>query len=267
MGTKLLEKIFRIVPSLVVYGGLIVLLLDDSIHAFFEAERLIPIEVRISLLIAVIASLTWTLSLHIKRVDLSIKELGKWKQGEAEIINLWGEIDLAQKYKNATKIRILNLAGTQFAKLGSQRNLDAIFNLDKLKKVEILVGDPYGEGVKLRYTPGFGEPSTYETGLIGIDRRLRDLFRRWSQLPDKYKKKIEIKVFPIYPTVSLVQIDHDYYSATYGYELRGGDCPKVHTISGSPYSDFLKRHFENVFNISLSLEEWIKKYPHNEYEK
>ncbi len=62
MGTKLLERIFCIVPSLVVYGGLIVLLLDDSIHAFFEVGRLIPIELRISLLIAVIASLTWTLS-------------------------------------------------------------------------------------------------------------------------------------------------------------------------------------------------------------
>ncbi len=266
MINKILEKTSRLIPQIVVYGGLILLLLDDSIHATFGIGRFIPIENRISLLIAVTASLTWMLSYYIKRVDLSIHELSKLQKDTAEIIDLWGEVNISERYKNAELIRILNLAGTQFAKLGSQKNLESIFTLTKIKKIEILVGDPYGEGVKLRYKHGFGEPSTYETGLVGIDRKLRDLYNRWTNLPSKFKSKVKIRVFKIYPTVSLVQIDHDYYSATYGYELRGGDCPKVHTVRGSIYSKFLDKHFENVFNNATPIEEWIRNHPENEYE-
>lgn len=57
-----------------------------------------------------------------------------------------------------------------------------------------------------------------------------------------------------------MRLDHDYYSATYDFDLRGGDCPKIHTVSGSNYSGFLDKHFDNVFNSAMRLEDWVKKY-------
>lgn len=255
-----LEKLSKSIPQLVVYVGVIFLLLDDTLHSIFNIPTFVPINARISILTAVIASLTWILSGYSRKVDRSIDEFSKWKKSEAEIINNWGEIDIAQRYRDAKNIKILNLAGTQFAQLGKQSNLDSIFNLSKTQNAQVLVGNPYGEGVKLRYRNGCGEPQTYETGLEGMERRLKDLYIRWNKLSTRNRNKIEIKVFPLYPTVSFVRLDHDYYSATYGFDLRGGDCPKIHTVSGCKYSIFLDKHFDNVFNTAMNLEDWINKY-------
>jgi hypothetical protein len=256
----MLEKLSKLIPQIVVYGGIIVILFDDALHSTFNIPTFVPINIRISILAAVIASLTWIISSYSKKIDKSIAEFSRWKNSDAEIIDNWGEINIARKYRSAKNIKILNLAGTQFAQLGKQSSLDSIFDLTKTQNVQILIGDPVGEGVRLRYKNGWGEPQTYETGIDGIERRLKDLYARWKELSNKNRRKIEIKVFPIYPTVSFVKIDHDYYSATYGFELRGGDCPKVHTVSGCKYSYFLDKHFNNVFASAMKLEDWIKQY-------
>ena len=254
------DKLTKSIPNMVVYLGLAVMIFDDSIHAFFDVDRFIIVEIRISILVAVISSLIWSISHYSLNVNSSMKKIVRWQNSKADIIDLWGEIDIATLYNTSNIIKILNLAGTQFAKLGSQDSLDAIFQMNAKKKVKLLVGDPYGEGVKLRYKSGWGEPQTYETGLEGIERRLKDMFIRWKKTSKKFRDHIEIRVFSIYPTVSLVNFDNNYYSATYGFELRGGDCPKVHTTQGSSYSNFLDKHFDNVFSQAITLEEWVKKY-------
>ena len=173
-----LEKLSKSIPQIVVYGGLVFILFDDALHSTFNISTFVPMNIRISILTAVIASLTWIVSNYSRKVESSVAEFSKWKKSEAEIIDNWGEINIAQRYREARNIKILNLAGTQFAQVGKQSNLDSIFDLTKTQNLQVLVGDPYGQGVKLRYRNGWGEPQTYETGLEGIERRLKDLYIR-----------------------------------------------------------------------------------------
>lgn len=248
----------KAIPTLVVYGGIASLLLDDAISAFFGIQAFIPISVRISLIGAVLGSLVWILSQYLRKTNVSLQQLEGDRQRSAFILDSWENIDLQSRYKSAKCIKILNLAGTQFAMLGRQELLSSLFSMVPEKTVEILMGNPSGVGVKLRYDDKQGEPQTYDTGPLGIDRRLVDIYKRWKELPKKYQSRLIIKVYSQYPTVSLVRLDHDYYSATYGYLLRGGDCPKLHTIIGSSYSNFLERHFENVAADATTLAEYIQ---------
>ena len=153
---SILEKISKSIPQIVVYGGLVFLLFDDALHSTFNMSTFVPINIRISILVAVIASLTWIVSSYARKVDSSVAEFSKWKKSEAEIIDNWGEMDISQRYREATNIKILNLAGTQFAQLGKQNNLKSIFDLTKTQNVHVLIGDPHGEGVVLRYSQGWG---------------------------------------------------------------------------------------------------------------
>ena len=105
-----LEKLSKSIPQIVVYGGLVFILFDDALHSTFNISTFVPMNIRISILTAVIASLTWIVSNYSRKVESSVAEFSKWKKSEAEIIDNWGEINIAQRYREARNIKILNLA-------------------------------------------------------------------------------------------------------------------------------------------------------------
>ncbi len=182
------------------------------------------------------------------------------KKSGGFIVEPLNDEELQRRYRDARSIRVLNLAGTQFARLGKRANLGSLFDMSQKMLLQILLGDPKSEGVRLRYESGFGEPDTFEAGLAGIERRLISLYVLWKTSEKSHRDKIDIRVFPSYPSVSLIQIDEDYYSAIYGCQLRGGDCPIIHTTAENPYSEFLVAHFNNVQSGSSLLADWVQKY-------
>jgi hypothetical protein len=254
------ERITKAIPEAVTYLGIGALLLDDALHGVLNTPTLIPTDIRISLIGAVLASLVWSLAQHARKLSATLDTLGQWRNSSLRVVSTWDELDLLKRYRAARQVRILTLAGTQFAKLGLQEALQALFDLSKDKDVRILIGNPKADGIKLRYTPGQGEPATFETGPDGVERRLKDLHARWVLLSAQQQKQMQIRVFAQYPTLSIVQMDDDWYSASYGFELRGGDCPKLHSQSGGEYAHFLRQHFDKTFDKAEPLDEWMRRY-------
>lgn len=252
------ERFTKAIPEAVTYFGIGVLLLDDALHGVLNMPTMIPTDMRISLVGAVLASLVWSLAQHARKLTVTLDTLGHWRHSSLRVASTWDEFDLLKRYRAARQVRILTLAGTQFAKLGLQEALQALFDLSKDKDVRILIGNPQAEGVQLRYTAGQGEPATFETGPEGVVRRLKDLHARWVLLAAQQQKQLQIRVFSQYPTLSIVQLDNDWYSASYGFEMRGGDCPKLHSQSGSEYAHFLGQHFDKTFDKAMPLEEWMR---------
>lgn len=254
------ERVTKAIPEAVTYLGIGALLLDDGLHGVLGTPTLIPTDMRISLIGAVLASLVWSLARHARKLSTTLDTLGQWRSSSLRVMATWDEIDLLRRYRAARQVRILTLAGTQFAKLGLQEALQALFEVSKDKDVRILIGNPKADGIRLRYTPGQGEPATFETGPDGVERRLKDLHARWVLLSASQQKQLQIRVFSQYPTLSIVQMDDDWYSASYGFEMRGGDCPKLHSLSGGEYAHFLQQHFDKTFDKALPLADWMTQH-------
>jgi hypothetical protein len=92
----------------------------------------------------------------------------------------------------------------------------------------------------------------------GITRRLLWLNRIITNLPDAAKKKLDVRVYANYPTVSLVQAETDLYWTVYGFKLRGGDCPRLRADSSAIYGKFLINHFDKVYESAIPLAQWIQ---------
>jgi len=187
---------------------------------------------------------------------------GKWnkiQRTDTKVVTFEG-IGILERFRKAQKVRLLSLAGTQSAQLGLLATQDALFAMSAKNSLEILLGDPTSAGVKLRYSENGGEPPTREMGLRGLDQRLLQLYERWKSMPTLDRNKVDIRVFECYPTLSLVQVDDDYFFAAYGFQLRGGDCPRIHIKRGDPFSTFLDDHFTKVRSAAPSLTEWVKKH-------
>ena len=254
--------------SPVVAGTAIALVLvDDTVHAIFDNDRFISVETRIGILALVVGFLVMSVMevvANLGLLDRTTKSL--IHDGSGIGVTAEGESP-EQMYASASSIRILNLAGTQFARLGNETNLERIFDWSAGKSVQIMIGDPHGAGIKLRYQPGHGEPATHETGLSGIDRRLTTLYRRFAALPSRARSNFDIRVYPCYPTVSAVQVDDTIYVAFYGFNLRGGDSPMLVTDQGSELGRFVVRHLDSVAAVALSLSDWIATYHPEELQR
>lgn len=235
------------------------ILLDEVVVTVSDFDRLISTDVRLAVLAAVLTSVVLTIRKEYSKIRETLSVSVFAGKRHAEFIPAGENTGVRDAYRNSREINILTLAGTQFAKLGSQQTLRDLFDLSRTGSVRILLGDPESEGVQLRYKPGFGEPKSYETGPPGIRRRLLSLHELKKDLPEHQANCVDIRVFSAYPTVSMISVDATLYASIYGYNMRGGDGPKIRTTLDSALGEFLMDHFENVYAASTPLEEWVQK--------
>lgn len=203
----------------------------------------------------VLVYLIFVLNKQRSAIDEKIMSDTKERLGVDELIPSSQDIDVPRLLRESKNVRILSLAGTKLARLGDGEILAAL--QDRGRRVTLLLADPRSPAIITRYEDD--EPPTYETGLDGLDRRLRQLHSLRSEIPNRTKARFEIRIYRCYPTCSILQFDEEIYSITYGYKLRGSDCPKIRAcdIRGK-YAEFLKKQFEHVYNDSITLEAWIQ---------
>ena len=147
--------------------------------------------------------------------------------GVVEVLPSYQYIDFRELVTSCKVVKLLTISGTKAGFLGDSRVRDVLADLHRKSHVTILLANPFSEAITTRYQ--HDEPDTYEAGPDGIERRLLALYRIISELPSNARSAMEVRVYDSYPTISIIQGDNDLYSITYGYKLRGGDCPKVHS--------------------------------------
>ena len=251
-----LKDFFDKLPNALMYLGIAFLLIDQFLRNAIKLQIVSGFELHLTIGISVIGLLAFTLSKKIDKVSDNIDKISEKYAGILEVLPSNYSINVFELIKKSRKIRILTLSGTKLGELGDSRLKETLLNIPKELELTILLGNPYSISIITRYEKD--EPDTYETGLEGIERRLLMLYDINNQLPKAKQKKICIKVFDNYPTISVIQTDNDIYSVVYGYKLRGGDCPKVHSNIHGEYGKFLIKHFQEVEKCSISLEDWIK---------
>lgn len=243
-------------PTYFLYFGIIILLVDQFIRKFFLYSILENYNLHLTIGIAVIGLLAFTLN---KKIDFLKKEIERFTNqysGVLEVLPSNHTISFIDLVSQCQLIRILTLSGTKLGELGDTRLKSMLQSLPSNTKVTILLGNPFSKNIIERYEKD--EPENYETGLEGINRRLVFLYTLFKEIPKTKKKNITIKVFDNYPTLSILQADDDLYSANYGYKLRGGDCPKIHSKTNGDYGDFLLKHFNMVQSNADTLENWYQ---------
>lgn len=247
------------VPKYLVLIGLCVLIIDEFFRSIFNVTLLSTptYDGRISLIIAVI---TIFILIIIKKLDKMTEYLTIHKNllGIIEVIPSNQTIDFRELILKNKIVRILTLSGTKTGCLGDSAVQSALVDDKRNSKVTILLANPFSNAIKTRYEKD--EPDTYEAGPEGIERRIISLYNILTKLNQKTKKTLDIRIFDNYPTISIVQSDNDLYSVSYGYKLRGGDCPKVHSKKDSEYGNFLLNHFEKMYLDAKPIEEWIQEY-------
>ena len=164
-------------------------------------------------------------------------------------------IDFIEILNKKKEIKLLTLSGSKTGQLGSESIRELLEDNNRKSKITIMLGDPFSDAILNRYK--YDEPDDYEAGIEGITRRLVKLHSIKLALSEEAKKKLEVRVFKNYPTISVIQADNDLYSSVYGYKLRGSDCPNVHTTLNSDYGRFLLNHFNKAYLSSIPLENWI----------
>ncbi len=225
LGARLLQSI----SDATAYLATALLAFDQAIASLLDRQSLLSDQARITVLALIVASLVVSLKLHERNLERMTSMTADKLGGVEDLVPSSQAIDLRGLMSRAEKIRILSLAGTKLALLGDDEILKLIIHRER--NVVLLLGNPRSDLIRLRYERD--EPDTYETGLEGLERRLRSLLQLVRGLRLRDRRRLDIRVFSCYPTCSLVQADNDMYAVIYGCKLRGSDCPKIHTRVGS----------------------------------
>ncbi|MEO1149575.1 MAG: hypothetical protein AAFW83_01160 [Pseudomonadota bacterium] len=240
------------IPDYIIYLAAALLLINELTQSVFGFRIVNSQSVIFSVfsfaLVAFVVSIGGKLERVIQKID-EINDLSD-ETGENHI----SPKEFAERIRNQSKIDILTLSGTKSVALGDERVIEALKDPSSKATIRILLANPYSEAITNRYK--YDESDSYESGLSGIERKLRQLHSILMENPG-VREKVEIRVFGNYPTVSIARFDDDFYSSVYGYKLRGSDCPKIHAKHGTPYADFLCKHFERVYEASVSLNDWV----------
>ena len=252
--TKLLARL----PDLLMSLGIGTLLIDEFLESVFSFSPLNTYGIRVSLGIALIALFGITINIRIKNLQEVFQRLDKKYLGVLEVLAPYEAIDFREMVYNSSTVKLLTLSGTKAGFLGDSSVTDALLDSKRKSSIVILLANPFAKAIIERYEKD--EPRTYETGLDGIERRLLNLWNIINGLPKQARNKLDIRVFDNYPTISIIQSDKDLYATLYGYKLRGGDCPKVHSELDGEYSKFLLRHFNNIYEKSTPIADWVAKY-------
>jgi len=234
------------------------LLIQEVIHRISGIDILIIQnkdwkEVVVSILVV---ALVITLLKRLKNIDNKFDKVIGNHLGIVEVLNPHENVNLVDLIMSNKAIKILTLSGSTTARLGDDNVKDMLKN-NKKTSIQILLGNPYSDAIKNRYDSD--EPDTC-TGIGGISNKLIMLQRIKNSLTPAIAKKLDVRVFDNYPTISVLQADKDIYSSVYAYRLRGTDCPIVHAEKDTPYGDFLTKHYDGVCDASMPLEQWIIKY-------
>lgn len=244
-------------PDYLALIGVLVLVIDTGLSSLFEKQSFLSDPIRITIIASVLALLTISFLVFKEEMHKSLKNISKELFDLEELIPSEKPVNILEVIRTSKKVKILTLAGTKLAKLGDETTLNEIEKVEN-KQITILLGNPFSNAIISRYQKD--EPESYETGLEGLIRRLCYLYTLRNKLPKKIQKSLDIRVFNNYPTCSIIQADHDIYATIYGYKLRGGDCPKIHSKTGGLFSDFLTNHFDKVYDDSIPLKKWKEKY-------
>ncbi len=254
-----LAKFLRQLPEGFAYASVALLIIDTLVARAFTRSPLIDDTSRLTIIAAFLAALALSFHAHRRQLEIMFASSQKEHFGVEELIPSSTSLDLEDIFKSAKEIRILTLAGSKLARLGDQTILQELGRVGSQKKVVILLANPRADSIRRRYE--CDEPPEYETGIEGIERRLRALHALRQAMPYAQRKRFEVRVFDCYPTCSIVQSDNEVYSTIYGYRLRGADCPKVHAKVGGRYAEFLRTHFDKVYDDARPLENWIAENP------
>ncbi len=205
--------------------------------------------------LTLIVAVTMTLMKKLNQIkEMFDKVIGKYL-GVVEVLAPHENIDFVELLEKHTTIKILTLSGTKTGQLGYTSVMDILKDENRKSNIVLLLADPFSEAIITRYKSD--EPDNYEAGVDGIKRRLITLHKLKLSLPPKASDKIEVRIFKNYPSISVIQADNALYSSVYGFKLRGSDCPIIHAESSGDYGKFLINHFNKVYEISITLSDWI----------
>ena len=253
-------KLLSGLPDWLLYISVAILILDEFLRSTFSISFLKSDtkDLRISVGIAAITLFIVTIRLELNKFDKKLSNLSNKYLGVLEILPSHESIDFPSMLQTCSEIRILSLSGTKTISLGDSKVQEMLSDPARKAKITLLLANPYSSAIINRYEND--EPESYEAGLGGIERRLLWLHKLIESLPSTAKRKIDVRVYDNYPVVSIVQADNDIYSSSYGFKLRGGDCPKVHSEKGGGYGIFLLKHFGKVYERAMTLDKWFSAY-------
>jgi hypothetical protein len=256
-----LVKMIKALPDYVTLLAVALLVVDDLVSQF-TMFKILSASAQRTIIVLAIALFIITYYKKMNSIQVSIQEMSGDYQGVVGVLEPYATLDFAEILSRCETVRLLTVAGTKTGNLGNSQIQELLLDSHRKSKVEIILGNPYSEAVKYRYN--HDEPTSYEAGLDGIKRRLVWLYNIKEQLPLATKKRISIKVFDNYPTISIIQGDNDIYSGVYAYKMRGADCPIIHANTTEGYGKFLLKHFEKIYLDSMDLDEWINIYCNNQ---
>lgn len=257
---KSLQKLIEKLPEHLMFIGVALLLIDEFVGSIFGIQLLVSetYDVRMTLAISVVAFFVFSITKRLDKIQASFLSDRQFL-GVIEVLPPHQYLDFCELVLNCKTVRLLSLSGTKAGVLGDSAVREALLDKTRKSSVTILLANPHSDAIVYRYE--HDEPDTYEAGLEGIERRIIALFGIHSSLPISVRaNKLDIRIFNSYPTLSIIQADDDLYSASYGYKLRGGDCPKIHAKVGGDYARFLLHHFSKTYRDAVPLEQWMSKY-------
>jgi hypothetical protein len=251
-------NIVRHIPDYLTYALAALLLVDETIGRTtgFHLLKTPNTDFRIIIGVGLITAFTLNLTLKLNQIKDELRKIFGKYLGVVEVLGPYEELNFAELLEKTNTIKILTLSGTIAGQLGNTKVMEILEDESRKSKITLLLADPYSPAIITRYQSD--EPSSYEAGIEGIKRRLVLLYKLKSKLNATASQKLEIKVYKNYPTISVVQADHELYSTVYGFQLRGGDCPKVHADAGGDYGKFLIKHFNKVHETAVGINEWYE---------
>ncbi|NOZ35286.1 MAG: hypothetical protein GXO80_08310 [Chlorobi bacterium] len=251
---KFVEKL----PDYLTYLGIGVLLFEEFLRAIsgYSILKTQTNDLRISVGIAVITLVSLNLIKKMNNIKNSVNAISGKYLGVLEVLQSFEFLDFKNLLETSTTVKLLTLSGTKTGHLGDTNVRDILADNNRKSSIILLLGNPFSEAIITRYKND--EPDTYEAGTDGIKRRLIWLYKILQGFPETAQKKLDIRVFDNYPTISVIQADKDIYSTVYGYKLRGGDCPKIHVHSEGDYGKFILNHFDKVYNDAVPIETWVR---------
>lgn len=252
---KFFSALVSRLPDYLMYGGAGLLVLDQFMRSTFGHAFLDPTDLRISVMVFTVVLFVTVTNRRLAEVNATLGEIKLSQNRDLNIIQENERPQLIELLSKCDHVRILTLSGTKTIPLGDDRFVEAILHPSRRARVTILLGDPYSSAIRDRYD--HDEPLSYESGIAGIERRIRQFSDLLSAAPSESKFNIEIRLFNSYPTLSLLWADNEIYATSYGFKLRGSDCPQVHSSISNEYGQFLSKHFSKMYESAIPLSAWM----------
>lgn len=261
---KVIDKLGTFVanlPDYLMYLGAALLVLDAFLATAFGRSFLGAGDLRLSVIVFTVVAFVAIVNRKLNGLQRELDRLSTTNDNRLDLISEGDRPQFTDLLMTCDDIRVLTLSGTKTIPLGDERVIEALMGRSKRAKVVLLLADPTSSAIRMRYHSD--EPASHESGLSGIERRLIQLHSILEQIKPEHRSTIDVRVFRCYPTISILWADNDFYSTSYGFHLRGSDCPQIYSRVGNEHAEFLVKHFNRVYENSIPLAEWIKANHHS----